>query len=434
MSDRSRSSLSGDVGLALIVVALGASSLEVILTLHMHQTVRRDLAELQDVAHGLLDPNAWIDQVTGIIEAKIEQFQFTPERRKEIKPILERMLNAVLTKADLYMRKQRGADEFKDRLKEDVREQLMSLDEVKAGIPGYADAILDELSRPASRQELEHVLTSMLRNVSRQTYSKAEASRLAAIHRTYACEDRASCEAELRARLVENHTRAMGWTGAVLTLAILLFVIVAWTTRKTVRRTRLAMLVVACALLMACGVLTPMLDVEARITKLSFLLLGKPVEFSDQVLYFQSKSVLDVVRVLASTHKPDMILVAMLLVTFSVFFPLAKLTASFLYLYDVAGLRKRSLVEFFALKSSKWSMADVFVVAMFMAYIGFNGVVNSELQAFARAGAPDVTVLTTNGSALQLGYFLFLAFCIAGLATSSIFHRTLAVDGARAKR
>jgi hypothetical protein len=168
--------------------------------------------------------------------------------------------------------------------------------------------------------------------------------------------------------------------------------------------------------------------VEARISKLSFVLLDEPMQFTNQVLYFQSKSVLDVVRILVDTGKPDMILVGLLLVTFSVFFPLAKLTASFIYLYDFRGLRHARLVKFFALKSSKWSMADVFVVAMFMAYIGFNGVVNSELQAFADAGAPDMKILTTNGSALQLGYFLFLAFCIAGLITSSIFNRAFAAE------
>ena len=408
------------IGLALVLAALGFSSVETIRALRAHQILRQDLAELQDISHGLLDPNVWIERVTAILETKIRQFQLTPERRKEIKPILERMLGAVITRADQYLR-QRPHPDYNGRLKEDAREKLMNVEEVKAGIPSYADAILDEMAEPAPRREVGRVLRSMLSNVSQQTFSEKNEGRLPAIHRAYGCDDRASCEEALRRQVHEHHALELKWTGSVLTLALLLLLGVAWTTRKTVQRAHLAMLVGVCALLMACGVLTPMLDVEARISKLSFVLLGEPMEFKDQVLYFQSKSVLDVVRVLAATGKADMIAVGLLLVTFSVFFPLAKLTASFLYLYDVAGLRKRALVKFFALKSSKWSMADVFVVAMFMAYIGFNGVVDSELQAFARGAAPDVSVLTTNGSSLQLGYFLFLAFCIAGLVTSSIF-------------
>jgi hypothetical protein len=41
-----------------------------------------------------------------------------------------------------------------------------------------------------------------------------------------------------------------------------------------------------------CGVLTPMLEVEARISQLRFMLMGYPVEFSNEVFYFQSKSIL----------------------------------------------------------------------------------------------------------------------------------------------
>ncbi len=426
MDSRGATSRSGDLGLALILAALGFSSVEVIRTLHAHQRVRQDLAELQDVAHGLLDPNVWIEQATAILETKIEQFQFTPERRREIKPILERTLDAAITKADQYLSAQRNANVLRVRLQEDVREKLMSAQDVKDGIPGYADAILDEMAKPEARRQLQRVLRSGLSSVAQQTFSPPKEGRLPAIRHAYGCDDRSSCEERLRVRLAAIHAHALEWTGCVLTLALLLFAGVAWSTRGAVSQTRLAMLIGGCALLLACGIFSPMLDVEARISRLSFVLLGEPIEFTDQVLYFQSKSVLEVVQVLTATGKPDMILVGLLLVTFSVFFPLAKLTSSLLYLYDVAGLRQRALVTFFALKSSKWSMADVFVVAMFMAYIGFNGVVNSELQAFAQAAAPEVTVLTTNGSSLQLGYFLFLAFCLAGLVTSSIFHASLA--------
>ena len=393
-----------DAGLIVLLAGLGASSLEAILALRAHQRIRRDLAQLQDVSHGLLDPEAWIDQVSGIIESKIEHFELTPEVRRELKPILERTLDALMTKADEQMRQKRSAPALEDRIEEEVREKLLSVDTLKAGIPGDVDAILDQSSQPATRHELKQVLRRALKNISKETFSTdEEAGRLEAIHQAYGCADQGTCEEALKLTLDANHTRALEWTATTLALAFLVFAGVRWGTRPSPQRRHLILLVVACGLLLACGVLTPMLDVEARISRLSFVLLGEPVEFQDQVLYFQSKSVLDVVRVLTATGKPDMILVGGLLVTFSVFFPIAKLIASTIYLFDLAGLRKRALVRFFALKSSKWSMADVFVVAMFMAYIGFNGVVDSELKAFTRAAEPTISVLTTNGSSLSAG-------------------------------
>lgn len=39
---------------------------------------------------------------------------------------------------------------------------------------------------------------------------------------------------------------------------------------------------------------------------------------------------------------------------------------------------------------------------------------------FALAAKANVDVLTTNGTSSQIGFFMFLAFCIAGLVTSTL--------------
>jgi hypothetical protein len=178
------------------------------------------------------------------------------------------------------------------------------------------------------------------------------------------------------------------------------------------------LLTLATLVLLVGGVLTPMISIEAGIEELRLQLLGEPVVFRDQVIYFQSKSVIDVVRVLAETGKADMLLVAGLIALFSVAFPAAKVAASFVYFHDWRGLRDSGLVRFFALKSGKWSMADVMVVAMFMAFVGFRGLVASQLGSLGGAG-PTVDVLTTNGTGLEVGFYLFLAFCLASLALSA---------------
>jgi uncharacterized membrane protein (DUF485 family) len=82
------------------------------------------------------------------------------------------------------------------------------------------------------------------------------------------------------------------------------------------------------------------------------------------------------------------------------------------------GLRANAVVGFFALRSAKWSMADVLVVAIFMAYIGFSGLIASQLSGIADAGS-GVRVITTDGTALQIGFFMFLGFVIASLFVSA---------------
>ena len=80
------------------------------------------------------------------------------------------------------------------------------------------------------------------------------------------------------------------------------------------------------------------------------------------------------------------------------------------------------LIQFFVLKSGKWSMADVMVVAIFMAYIGFNGIVDNQMENFATSAEP-VEVFTTNGTQLLTGFYLFLSFVLSGLALSELVKR-----------
>jgi hypothetical protein len=79
---------------------------------------------------------------------------------------------------------------------------------------------------------------------------------------------------------------------------------------------------------------------------------------------------------------------------------------------------------FLALKSGKWSTADVLVIAMFMAFIGFRGLVASQLADLSRTSS-NVEVLTTSGTLLQAGFYLFLAFTIASMLVSGVLDQRL---------
>ena len=68
-------------------------------------------------------------------------------------------------------------------------------------------------------------------------------------------------------------------------------------------------------------------------------------------------------------------------------------------------------------KTGKWSMADVMVIAIFMAYIGFSGILNEQLNHLGGLTS-SVDVLTTNKTQLQTGFFLFTAFAVISLITS----------------
>ena len=155
---------------------------------------------------------------------------------------------------------------------------------------------------------------------------------------------------------------------------------------------------------------------------MSIALMGHPIYFENQVLYFQSKSILDVFWIMV-THKDfQMKIVGVLLITFSIFFPVLKMISSLGYYYNYRNTRDNPVIKFFVLKSGKWSMADVMVVAIFMAYIGFNGIISSQFDQL-RSAAQEMVIITTNGTSLQPGYFVFMAYTLLALLLSEFLTR-----------
>ncbi|MNY17963.1 Paraquat-inducible protein A [compost metagenome] len=149
------------------------------------------------------------------------------------------------------------------------------------------------------------------------------------------------------------------------------------------------------------------------------MLLGEHVIFENQVLFFQSKSILEVVKILISQSSVQSILVGILILIFSILFPIMKLSATGIHLLSKRKIARNKIIRYFAFQSGKWSMADVIVIAVLMVYIGLNGLLDSQLKSL-NIKSDDLNVITTNNTALQPGFIIFISFVLYGLILSTI--------------
>jgi hypothetical protein len=67
-------------------------------------------------------------------------------------------------------------------------------------------------------------------------------------------------------------------------------------------------------------------------------------------------------------------------------------------------------------------MADVMVVAIFMAYVGFQSILDNQL-ADITVSSETINVVTTNRTNLQTGYIIFVAFVLFNLCLAEILKR-----------
>jgi hypothetical protein len=127
----------------------------------------------------------------------------------------------------------------------------------------------------------------------------------------------------------------------------------------------------------------------------------------------------DVVQLLIHTGKIDSMMVGVLILVFSILFPITKLLSTGIYMLNKRKWAKNKVIHYFAFDSGKWSMADVLVIAILMTFIGFNGIVNNTLSGLNMNNG-SITSITTNNTSIQPGYIIFIGFVLYSFTLSSI--------------
>lgn len=188
------------------------------------------------------------------------------------------------------------------------------------------------------------------------------------------------------------------------------------------------------------GLSKPMLTVTGTIEKAKLLEVGKEMLAENQkgmglmgdmatvilrnmkaegtvVAFDKTRSILGTVRDLFDSGD---FLVAFLIMTFSVLIPVLKGFVTLITLLDINRATRGKLGQFSAM-ISKWSMADVYVIAIFVAYLAANGIRES-------------TGLVQFDSTLEVGFYYFLGYCLLSILASQLLADRLPAQPASKRR
>lgn len=384
--------------------------------------LKTDYSAVNNITYGLLSVDAWKEHLIKIVSNRIDDFEFTREQEMVIKGQIETVLHSVIDKADTMLHAK--SKTLKGKVRKIVINALVNEKKVHARVPEFAETILKEVKKAENKAKLKTLVLSKIREYGAITYDSAnDVARLQMILQKYSVEDIHTLNQRLEqqsAALEENLYRL-----ALIEIAIVAVFLLLWF--MLIKRIHLHNLLFTVSVLLALvilagGLTAPMIEIDARIKEMSFLLLGEKLIFHDQIIFFQSKSIVDVVHILISNGQWDSIVVGMLIMIFSIVFPIAKLISSRFYYVSNANWKKSGIIRFFALKSGKWSMADVYVVAIFMAYIGFKSILDNQLNQL-NFKTNSLASISTNETTLQPGFLLFICFVIYGLLLSTILER-----------
>jgi hypothetical protein len=134
---------------------------------------------------------------------------------------------------------------------------------------------------------------------------------------------------------------------------------------------------------------------------------------SEVEVYGQTRSIVSSVRRLYEVGSP---VPATLILLFSVVVPLVKASLVAVAVFGAPERSRRRILAFVE-AIAKWSMADVFVVALFIAYLA------AQASAAPTSGPAAIAPLVAFSAHFGPGFYWFAAYCLFSLASQQFTYR-----------
>jgi hypothetical protein len=406
----------------LCILALIVCSYQVVGMINQNRLNKSDYAELHDIRYGLFNANEWAKIVSTLITEKISEYNRDPEVRANFSDLIVKALDVIIVEVEKVNRRHNtsgtGIKLLFGTAKQYLTDIMIDIEEIRGDIPQITETMIRDLDTEETKENIRAYITHAITDFTDHTGAQIDSTRFQKILKKYSCETREEWD-QLNQLQVRRINRTINiYAIFIFVLCIIIYSMIGFS-KDSLTGNSIIALVVTCITLLVGGISTPMIEIIAKISEFKFVLLGNPILFTNEVLYFQSKSILDIVHVLLSTGALNIILVGSLIFLFSVLLPIAKMMSTLLYYFDYKNMAQSKYIHFLTFKSGKWSMADVMVIAIFMAYIAFNGILEDQLGRL-EVSKDMIHILTTNGTSLQGGFFMFLGFCIGSLLLSSL--------------
>ncbi len=415
---------------AILLLIIIYMSTQIIRSGDIVKRYKVDYATLHSVEYGMFNSDIWTAKITQIIDNKIETFDLNTDNRNEIRGYIETIIDTLIVETDRVVREQnQGKHGFFDSLlgstKQMITDSIIDVQDLRKRVPEFTNAVMAEVDKPKNQARVKKVMREKFKQFMHEKFSTTDMTHYNILLKKYNSPDIKTCSTILNDAILKISTEMNDSMILILSFSILLILFILF--QGLLNTLSLLILSTTTVILLFLGVMLPMLDIEAKISKLYFTILDKPIVFENQILFFQSKSISDLVRLLLESGEGKMILVGVLLVMFSIIFPTLKLIASYLYFYTSSIIGNNPITRFFALRSTKWSMADVMVVSIFMSYLGLDSVLENELKTLEEKST-SINIITTNGTHLEVGFFLFLGFIVASFVLSFLVEKSRRVD------
>jgi hypothetical protein len=412
----------GKFGLSKILLILGLSILlcgEAYLGYHLdilsnEQTqIKEDYSMSNNITFGLFSLDQWRERIAAVVDRQVTDYKVSPAQKKAMQKQVEQQLSGMINSIVKEINKPQ--ESVGGKLKKFAFNQFVDPKDLKAQVPSFSRTIVNKVTSPRSVNRLKDIASSKIDQLEDATYDSTSVAYNQVtknLFRKYKVSNAADFNKEITSHLAAIHKVTYNYAYGMLA-CVLLVMILWWLLRNKaeLQNTLFIMSLFFAFILLAVGMTASIIDVDARIQTLDFMLMGKKVTFENQVLFFQSKSIMSIVQTLIEQPKPDAVLVGILIMLFVIILPLLRMIAKGIVILGNERMAENKVVKYLTFELGKWDMADVMVVGVAMTYIGLNGILKSQLSNL-NIKNEFLNTTTVNYTSLQPGFIIFVGYVV----------------------
>ncbi|RYZ77416.1 MAG: hypothetical protein EOP04_31090, partial [Proteobacteria bacterium] len=253
-----------------IILALACLILaqQIIFKSKQNQQEKFDYSEVRHIRYGLFSINEWEKQISVIVSEEVKGLDIVNSNGAEVKKIVEAQLNVLIDKVAERIKKANEGS-ISGKLKQSVIDTVVDMKDVKAGIPEYADEIIAEMNKSKNKKTVRKVVEKKVKEYFKKTFEEQDLSQLEQILARTASPNKESAQQKLSEAVAKHQPELFRLAWIFILVATLQFTVSGFS-KGTLPPTQYLLLILTLGALLAAGVATPMIDLEAKISEMKF--------------------------------------------------------------------------------------------------------------------------------------------------------------------
>ncbi len=228
--------------------------------------IKDDYMDANSIMIGIFSVNNWREEFKSIITKQIEEFKLSESQDSILREQVSSLLNSMITEAKSQV--QRNDKTFEKKLRKWAINTVVNWDNLRERVPGFTESIMQDLTSEESKERLKSFALDKFNEYANQIYDDTLTTYLQDIYGKYDLDNRK----EFNEFVVQKTDKMEDdvYNLSYIMLAVIGFFLLLWIlTYKApyLQKPLFFMSVLLALIVLITGLASPMIEIDARISK-----------------------------------------------------------------------------------------------------------------------------------------------------------------------